>query len=77
MDGDLDLVADLRGLLVRDLPLAFGSLLFGFSATVRSPTCCDAQRFAAEPSRFSADNSSGVLGIRRVLWSPEVIEHTE
>src|SRR5688500_9025625 len=67
--GDLDLVADLRGLLARDLPLAFGfalpvrktrydlpslpakdlrsrprPLLFGFSATVHSPTCCDAQR---------------------------------
>jgi hypothetical protein len=33
----------LRGLLARDVPLAFGSLLFGFSATVHSPTCCDAQ----------------------------------
>src|SRR5207253_9879962 len=47
--GDLDLVADLRGLLARDVPLAFGSLLFGFSATVHSPTCCDAQRLAHEP----------------------------
>ena len=37
MGGDLDLVADLRGLLARDV-------LFGFSATVHSPTCCDAQR---------------------------------
>src|SRR5881296_3711109 len=46
--GDLDLVADLRGLLARDVPLAFGSLLFGFSATVHSPTCCDAQRSGAE-----------------------------
>jgi hypothetical protein len=39
----LDLVADLRGLLARDVPLTFDSLLFGFSATVHSPTCCDAQ----------------------------------
>src|SRR5688572_19598010 len=37
--ADLDLVADLRGLSARDVPLAFG--LVGFSATVHSPTCCD------------------------------------
>lgn len=41
-----DLVVDLRGLLARDVPLAFGSLLFGFGVTVHSPTCFDAQRFA-------------------------------
>ena len=29
--GDLDLVVDLRGLLARDVPLAFGSLLFGLA----------------------------------------------
>jgi hypothetical protein len=33
-----DLVLDLRGLLARDVPLAFGSLLFGFGATIHSPT---------------------------------------
>jgi hypothetical protein len=73
MGGDLDLVADLRGLLERDVPLAFGfalpvrktrydlpslpvkdlrsrprPLLFGSSATVHSPTCCDAQRKGVE-----------------------------
>src|SRR6266446_10707997 len=43
--GDLDLVADLRGLLARDVPLSrLRPLLFGFSATVHSPTRCDAQR---------------------------------
>jgi hypothetical protein len=38
----LDLVVDLRGLLGRDVLLAFG-FAFGFGATVHSPTCCDAQ----------------------------------
>src|SRR5688572_7433930 len=32
ISGDLDLVADLRGLLARDVP-------FGFCATVHSPAC--------------------------------------
>src|SRR5258706_16158078 len=41
---DLDLVADLCGLLARDVPLAFGSFLFGSSATVHSPTCCATYR---------------------------------
>src|SRR5256885_8551897 len=52
--GHLDLVADLRGLLARDVPLSrLRPLLFGFSATVHSPTRCDAQR--------PADTSSACL----------------
>src|SRR5438046_3240863 len=48
--GDLDLVADLRGLLARDVPLArLRPLLSGFSATVHSPTRRHAQRPAATP----------------------------
>src|SRR5687767_4741359 len=58
--GDLDLVADLRGLLARDVPLAFGSLLFDFDATVYSPTCCDAQ--VTLPSGLVGFNF--MLGIR-------------
>src|SRR3989442_4695186 len=54
---DLDLVAELRGLLARDVPLAFGSLLFGFSATVHSPTCCDAQR----PPRLTRGHQTATL----------------
>jgi hypothetical protein len=62
MGGHLDLVADLRGLLARDVPLAFGfalPLLFGFSATVHSPTCCDAN-VRAQPHREAVSGCSEV-----------------
>src|SRR5438067_7320600 len=62
--GDLDLVADLRGLLARYAALAFGSLLFGFSATVHSPNCCDAQRQGAERRAQRLDRS------RNDPWRP-------
>src|SRR5438093_3277349 len=53
--GHLDLVADLRGLLARDVPLSrLRPLLFGFSATVHSPTHCDAQRPGHQPRRALA-----------------------
>ena len=36
--ADLDVVAELRGFLALDVPLAFG---FGFGATVHSRTYCE------------------------------------
>src|SRR5207253_2464136 len=48
------------------VPLAFGSLLFGFSATVHSPTCCDAQR-PADQRRAEPGRCIGRLGATPVL----------
>jgi hypothetical protein len=50
-----DLVADLRGLLARDVPLAFDVFLFGFSSTVHSPTCYDDQLYRVSKAALRVD----------------------